>query len=432
MFPFRLHHKIPYIRRPFFQRDSAIAERDLARRGEASAIAERDAAARERDRAISSLANAGLSVSYPYNNLDGPLPTTPFARTKAINFNEDIELVRKIVVAYRLAIGAFEKDSSSYWDAVVQDRTAELHAVLLSEDFERIQVLLRDPGQTDLHYGFENLARSIPTGGKESEPHSVGVYLELLALATAIGVRRLKNFAMPATITALPSVSELLLELDYTLGFHIDFPNPFPGEIGLETSRGVASYRAVQALYQAWKISKLVSPGSRIAEIGAGLGRTCFYAYQLGFRDYTIIDIPMTAVAQANFLGRILGPDAVALHGEGGSGIRILPPDGFLNSTRTYDLIVNVDSLTEVGRTAAESYSKAISSRASALLSINHEGNEFTVRELFADLGFVPETRAPCWVRRGYVDELFRFEVARGPSAHAATRPSGHAAPRAR
>jgi hypothetical protein len=43
MIPFRLHRRIPFVRRPFYQRDQAIAERDRA-------IAERNAIARDMDR----------------------------------------------------------------------------------------------------------------------------------------------------------------------------------------------------------------------------------------------------------------------------------------------------------------------------------------------------------------------------------------------
>jgi hypothetical protein len=50
MIPFQLHHRIPLVRRPFFQRDQAIAERD-------SVVAQRDAVAAERD-AVAAQRNA--------------------------------------------------------------------------------------------------------------------------------------------------------------------------------------------------------------------------------------------------------------------------------------------------------------------------------------------------------------------------------------
>ena len=52
-----------------------------------------------------------------------------------------------------------------------------------------MQRVLRDPGKTDLFYGFDNLARSINTEGSEVEAHSVMIYQHLLVVAEAIGVK---------------------------------------------------------------------------------------------------------------------------------------------------------------------------------------------------------------------------------------------------
>ena len=168
-------------------------------------------------------------------------------------------------------------------------------------------------------------------------------------LAEAIGVERCRNpeYAEPAL---LPDVEPLLERIDGAIGSPLQFPNLFPGEVGLATPRGVASYRAVQAIFQAWRISELVDghPGARVLEIGAGLGRTAYYATQFGVSDYTIIDIPISNVAQTAFLGRALGTDAISLFGEDRSGVRILPPPVFLEGDDRYDLVVNVDSLTEL------------------------------------------------------------------------------------
>ena len=68
-------------------------------------------------------------------------------------------------------------------------------------------------------------------------------------------------------------------------------------------------------------------------------------------------------------LGRALGPDAIRLFGEDGSGVRILPPPVFLEGDDTYDLVVNVDSLTELAPDVARSYAEAIRARAALFLS---------------------------------------------------------------
>ena len=149
----------------------------------------------------------------------------------------------------------------------------------------------------------------------------------------------------------------------------------------------------------------LSAPG--IVEIGAGLGRTAYYAWQLDIRDYTIIDIPMSGVAQAYFLGRTLGEKAIRLFGEEeGPGIRILPPAAFLAAADRYDLVVNVNSLTEMARETAVSYVDQIERRADLFWSVNHEANAFCVRELFSPSAAAHVTRTPYWLRPGYVDEV--------------------------
>jgi putative sugar O-methyltransferase len=153
-------------------------------------------------------------------------------------------------------------------------------------------------------------------------------------------------------------------------------------------------------------------------EIGAGLGRTAYYARQFGIMDYTIIDIPITLISQSYFLGIVLGEEAVLLAGEDapdrGSRVKILPPSQFLDGEEKYDLILNADSLTELCQTAAKAYWNQIESRCRVFLSINHESNPFTVREFIHRSRCVQSyDRQPYWLRNGYTEEVVRFRETR-------------------
>jgi hypothetical protein len=188
--------------------------------------------------------------------------------------------------------------------------------------------------------------------------------------------------------------------------------------VGLITSRGIVSYRALQAIYQAWRITPLAGtkPDVHVLEIGAGLGRTAYYAWRAGIRNYTIVDVPLTAVAQADFLGRTLGPDALTLAGEETGGpIRIYGPDWFQSSTERFDLALNVDSLTEMDLETALDYLRALAHCTRRFVSINHEQNEWR----FADLLHIASVactnlRFPYWMRDGYTEDIVTFA---GPSA---------------
>jgi SAM-dependent methyltransferase len=209
------------------------------------------------------------------------------------------------------------------------------------------------------------------------------------------------------------ATEDVLTALDRRFGFRVDFPNIFNFECGLKTSRGIASYRAVQSLYQAWQTRQLAVHvgGSRILEIGAGLGRNTYYARKFGLEHYTIVDIPTTQLAQGYYLGRVMGADHVSLCGESDRNIRLRSPAWLRQTSDTFDVVVNVDSLTEMDRGQATDYVAFARARSRAMLSINHEFNHFTVAELFEQAGDMAVTRAQYWARPGYVEEVFLTRI---------------------
>jgi len=74
-----------------------------------------------------------------------------------------------------------------------------------------------------------------------------------------------------------------------------------------------------------------------------------------------------------------------------------------------FDVIVNVDSLTELGRAVAERYLRRAAELAPTFWSVNHEVNAFRVFSLNASLRvFQSVDRRPYWLRAGYAEELYR------------------------
>ena len=323
---------------------------------------------------------------------------------------DDTRLIERIRRSYSLAIETPVGSTDSMWlRGPLFEMRCEIHDALTASATDDLTQILRDPGRTDLHYGFEDLSRtfaiqSLPT--LDRARFAASQFLGLLELGRATGLRRVRHHDQVEP--ELPRVGDLLNKFDGLFGFHIIFPNPFPNEPGLATTRGIIGYRGPAALYQAWRIKQLAGTqrSPRVVEIGGGLGRTAYYARKFGITDYTIVDIPMTLVAQANFLGRVLGEDSIALFGEvphDAGRVKLLPPSAFLQSHRQYDLALNVDSMTEMARDTAQAYCDAIHARATTFLSINHEGLGFTVAELMPGGMF---QRTPYWMRPGYVEEL--------------------------
>jgi hypothetical protein len=320
------------------------------------------------------------------------------------------------MTAYRHATSSFAWDSSSMWAGFFEQHHKAMHEALMAGDRETVSRTLRDPGSSNLFYGFDSLGPVSDPGTDPYEPYMSLITLDrLVALAEAVGAIRLENpetylYRAPRKFNA----DEVIESIEAAVGIELSFPAPFPGERGLPSRRGVVIIRALDALYQAWRVSKLVGAGNetaRLVEIGGGLGRTALYARAFGLLDYTLVDLPFTAVSSAYFLGRALGADAIVLFGEetddSDRRIKLLPPEAFFATGADYDLILNVDSLPEVGRETAQRYVDEIASHTRLFLSINHEAGAFTVRELLDESGLGDQTeRFPSWMRPGYTEEL--------------------------
>ena len=177
------------------------------------------------------------------------------------------------------------------------------------------------------------------------------------------------------------------------------------------TSRGRVTFRAVQALYQAYRMKTAAMKSDvRCMEIGGGSGRTAYFAHMLGMADYTLVDLPMTLVAQAAFLSAALGPDAVWMAGEPVAKqkdcVRLMPPSFVSKTSEKFDVVLNADSFTEMDQEYAQGYIDFASKNAGVLVSINHEANKFTVSDLAPKAACM---RSPYWLRPGYVEELYLF-----------------------
>jgi hypothetical protein len=326
--------------------------------------------------------------------------------------SDDGHLIDRLIQAYSLR----SERPSGQWSDIFLDRHADISAAFAARDRPRIEEILRNPASSDIFFGFDSTARSLRAGGRRIEDrHAPALALDALAVfAEALGARKVElpenhYFWRVNRIGA----DEVLGQIDQAVGFKVPVPNPFPSEWGLISGRGIVSFRVPQALYQAWRLAQLLKgiEKPRVLEIGGGLGRTAFYARQFGILDYTIIDIPVSSLAQGYFLGRTLGEENVSLFGEtvGDEQVKIMPPGFFLDGTDRFDLVVNVDSLTEIGRVAADQYWSAIQARANKFLSINHEANEFTVAQLISEAKHIKASRTPYWMRRGFVEEVVEF-----------------------
>jgi hypothetical protein len=333
---------------------------------------------------------------------------------------DEVPLIRRLMTAYRYGAGQQRYDGDSMWGGFFSQHQMEAHAVLMADDVAAAHDLIARPATNRILYGFDNMfvdwVQSLKSTPVHQANYSRIIFDQLLRLAEAIGATRLENpEAGPWLASAQAPVDDVLRAIEAQLGADLVCPDIYADEVGLATCRGVLTYRAVHAMYQAYRMRQLVGGKARprICEIGGGLGRTALYATGLGLVDYTLVDLPLTGVSQGYYPGRCLGADRVVLPGENtgrNDRIRLLTPADFLALDESFDVVLNVDSMTEFSRDTAAQYVRKISACAGAFLSINHEANSFRIRDLLAEAGFgAAMSRFPYWMRQGYAEEIVTF-----------------------
>jgi hypothetical protein len=125
------------------------------------------------------------------------------------------------------------------------------------------------------------------------------------------------------------------------------------------------------------------------------------------------VDIPLTQVASAVYLGLVLGEDKISLNGENHMEaiVNFMTPRRLLESSDvSFAISLNCDSFTEMDRKVANQYADFCLKKTDLLISVNHEINHFKVIDL-ESLEGCNLSREPYWVRPGYVKELYSSKI---------------------
>ncbi len=348
---------------------------------------------------------------HPYTEPDAPL----FPTSVPVPSADDDALVPRIIDAYHCSA-----DRDHYGDALwrrIAERHEPIHEALMRRDHEAVTQILREPDTNHLFFGYEYFFRDSPIqadyAARDSAERAKDV---LVRLAEALALLPVENpEGAPLWGANVQLDADAVAErVERRLGIPVAIHPVQGGFTGLAIGDRLVNDRMLHGVYYAHRVRQLVRgcAAPAILEVGAGLGYAAYYAHQLGLPDYTIVDLPMTNVAQAYFLGRMLGPDRVLLEGEPERGdtsqqVKIRTPS-LLAEPRSFDLVLNADSLPELGAKLAFEYVERIFEMSDLLLSVNHEANEYGVVELFVARDDVDIERFPFWLRNGYVEEVVR------------------------
>ena len=123
----------------------------------------------------------------------------------------------------------------------------------------------------------------------------------------------------------------------------------------------------------------------------------------------------MSLVGQAVFLSAVLGEDAIWLEGEmtdPTGKIRLIGPSALHNSTDRFDVILNIDSFTEMPLEQSVAYFQFAAEHCKTMYSMNHELNPYRTIDISEKAGIaIPGIRHASAFRKGYVEELYFFET---------------------
>lgn len=254
---------------------------------------------------------------------------------------------------------------------------------------------------------------------------------QLVGLAESLGVARTECPEQGEVGHALADGAEALLaRVERALGFRVDFPR-IAGAYGIEVGGRLLDMQTPGHLYAAHRFKEqLARHAPRVApeilEIGAGFGGTChWFQKMVSPARYVVLDLALTNVYQGWFLANALGRDQVGLYSdflrEGGFGRRrtwVMP----VNSQEQFGQqrftgVLNQDSFPEMPADSVRGYLALARDRLDGILfSCNQEAYSPIdgkappwVAELAAATGgLVRVSRELSWVRRGYVEEVYR------------------------
>ena len=120
-------------------------------------------------------------------------------------------------------------------------------------------------------------------------------------------------------------------------------------------------------------------------------------------------------VCQLNYLSRVLNEENILNESQIQNKenlenkIKVVSPKFLFNNRTKYDLVFNSDSFTEIDTLSQIKYVDFIRENTKYFYSINHESNKNKVGDLFSKIKTKEFNKNLYWLRRGYVEEHFKF-----------------------
>ena len=366
-----------------------------------------------------------ISIPPIFHKLDKGLPTLP--RGYLLDggpIPEDV--VRTMHDACDYYFHKQESLDGSEWKELQSRFHADFVEVLKKKDVAQTSEWLLNLHSQNLLRGIDQFGterQKIEQSDQEQVNRSLSYRDLLVRLAEAVGALNVEIVSYTGeSVNIYMNVDEIVERIQDRVGIDISPPKIGAGRFGLQLKNGaVFTNRDIYAIYLAWRIWNCVdhNPDARVCEIGGGMGRLGYFCRKFGIRHYTFFDLPQIALVQFYFNSRALD-EKVHLHTPdtpaGYDGVRVFPSWHFGDDPTRYDLIVNTDSMPEMGAPIADAYINRFESKTRRFLSANQESRKIDsqgnahaiVHEIARQKPFLRLlSRHPFWVRNYYVEELY-------------------------
>jgi len=365
----------------------------------------------------------------------GPVPDHGFV-PDAEPGAADLAIAGRALVAYRAARagagGSVTGSAGDVWTAF-SARQKDFTSVLESGRADGLAAYLCAMDRMDATHGITAghvMYRELRQSGFARAKVARLIQDKLLALAEAIGAVPLENpeqgsWGGNETMQA----GRLVEAIEKKLALALRPPVVAGGALALHAGDRRILDRDVMSLYAAWRARQILGnrSGTRVAEIGAGVGRAAYWYGRFDAKaEYWIFDLPHVNVLQAFYLAKADPEAPLRLFGEkplGARGVNVMPHFEIENArSEAFDLVLNQDSFPEINEAAVTRYLEWMRATGSRyFLSINHEsrpaapagGRQLRVADVIGKVGgFTLVSRHAFPLRRGYAEELYEARSA--------------------
>ena len=348
-----------------------------------------------------------------------------FRDEKLLNLNNQIIISRKnssiknnkIQEIYNLLNEQNYINKDSMWLSILN----EFHIKFLNyvkNDKKKLKFALDNPHDFNIFYGFDDNCKILHDKASYNFKfkYSKSIIDKLLSFCEFLGILRLDNPEYYKKMYNDLDIEKLIKKIEKKLGIKLKFHNPFPGEKGIKTSKGILSVREIQAIYQAYKIREIINSNKKkiqnILEFGGGLGRTAYYCYKFGITNYTLVDLLVPRICQINYLSRLINEKNIIcepiLSDFKKKNIKLISPEFLFSKNLKFDFVFNSDSFSEIDYVNQKKYVKFLKKNSKIFFSINHEYNQRKVSDFFKTNNS-NYSKNLYWLRKGYVEELFKL-----------------------